>query len=115
MTKTPLEHIEQVSLINWFRSTYPDVLIFAIPNGGLRNIAVARKLQAEGVVPGVPDLCIPEWRLWIEMKRAKNGRVSEDQKKIISYLESCGYTVIIGHGNEDAKKKVLQFKSQCVE
>lgn len=112
MTKTPLEHIEQVSFVNWFRETYQDVLIFAIPNGGLRNIAVARKLQSEGVVPGVPDMFIPEWKLWVEMKRAKNGRVSEDQKKIISYLESCGYTVIIGHGFEDAKKKLLQFKSK---
>lgn len=112
MTKTPLEHIEQVSLVNWVRSTYQDVLIFAIPNGSLRHPSIARKLQSEGVVPGIPDLFIPAWKLWIEMKRAKNGRVSEYQKKIISYLESCGYTVIIGHGFEDAKKKLLQFKSK---
>lgn len=115
MTKTPLEHVEQVSLVNWFRSTYPNDLIFAIPNGGLRNIAVARKLQAEGVTPGIPDLFVPAWRLWIEMKRAKGGRLSDEQKEIIQYLESCGYTVIVGHGFEDAKKKVLQFRNDCVE
>ena len=115
MTKTPLEHVEQVSLVNFFRSTYPEVLIFAIPNGSLRHISVARKLQSEGVVPGIPDLFIPEWRLWIEMKRVKGGRLSEDQKDMIAHLEQCGYKVIVGYGFEDAKKKVLQFVCESVE
>lgn len=112
---TPLEHIEQVSFVNWFRATYPDVLIFAIPNGGLRHAAIARKIQAEGVVPGVPDLFIPAWKLWIEMKRAKGGRLSQDQQDIIGHLESCGYSVIVGYGFDDAKKKLLQFRNACVE
>ena len=115
MTKTPLEHVEQVSFVNWFRSNYQGVLIFAIPNGGLRNISVARKLQAEGVEPGIPDLFIPAWRLWIEMKRAKGGRLSQEQIELISYLDGCGYSIIVGHGFEDAKKKVLQFIDTCVE
>lgn len=107
--KIPLEHIEQVSLCNWLSRTFPSVLFFAIPNGGLRNIQVALKLQAEGVKPGVPDMFVPEWRLFIEMKRRKNGRVSDDQKKIMDELESVGYTCIVGYGWEDAQKKVLQF------
>ena len=31
---------------------------FAIGNGELRHINVARRLKAEGVTPGVPDICI---------------------------------------------------------
>ena len=31
-------------------------LIFAIPNGGKRHIGTARKLKAEGVRSGVPDI-----------------------------------------------------------
>ncbi len=32
--KPPSEHEEQVGLVMWFRNRFPDVLIYAIPNGG---------------------------------------------------------------------------------
>ena len=105
----PLEHAEQCTLVNWLSRTFPNLLFFAIPNGGLRNIQVALKLQAEGVKPGVPDLFVPEWKLFIEMKRRKNGRVSQEQQNIMEELERVGYTCIVGYGWEDAQKKVLQF------
>ena len=106
---SPSEHDEQVGFINWFRSKYPDVLIFAIPNGEKRAISVAKRLKAEGVVRGVPDLYVPTWNLWIEMKRVSGGRLSPDQKAMINYLENIGNTVIIGKGASDASKKVLEF------
>ncbi len=84
-------------------------MIFAIPNGEKRAISVAKRLKAEGVVRGVPDLYVPAWKLWIEMKRASGGRLSPDQKEMINYLESIGNTVIIGKGASDASKKVLEF------
>ena len=77
---SPSEHDEQVGFINWFRAKYSGVLIFAIPNGEKRAISVAKRLKAEGVVRGVPDLYVPTWNLWIEMKRASGGRLSPDQK-----------------------------------
>jgi len=72
-------------------------------------MSVAKKMKAEGVKPGVPDLCVPEWRLWIEMKRRTGGRLSADQKDWIAYLEGIGDTVIVGRGAEDASRQVLQF------
>lgn len=105
----PMEHAEQVTYVNWHERTFPNVLIFAIPNGGLRNIQVALKLQAEGEKPGVPDLFVPEWRLFIEMKRRKGGRVSKEQKEMMEELERIGYTCLVGNGWEDAVKKVLHF------
>ena len=72
------------------------IRIFAIPNGGARHPAVAYKLKAEGVLRGVPDLYIPEWKLWIEMKRIKGGVLSDDQKDWIEYLESVGDHVRVG-------------------
>jgi hypothetical protein len=84
-------------------------LIFAIPNGGKRNISTAKKLKAEGVVPGVPDLFIPAWGIWIEMKRQKGGRTSSDQDGMISYLESIGHHVIVGYGATDASDKLLSL------
>ena len=107
--ETTSEHEEQRQLVSWFRKSYKDVLIFAIPNGGLRGQREAMRLKLEGVTPGIPDLYIPEWRLWIEMKRRKGGVLSKDQKEIITYLESIGDSVIVGKGLEDARSKVLDF------
>jgi hypothetical protein len=92
-----------------FRRKFPGVLIFAIPNGGGRSKAQGAKLKAEGVVPGVPDLFVPEWALFVEMKTAKNGRLSKPQKEIIPQLEKCGYRVIIGYGVDDAIKQLKEL------
>ena len=106
---SPSEHSEQVGFINWFRSQYPEILIFAIPNGEKRSISVAKRLKMEGVVRGVPDLFIPAWNLWIEMKRVSGGRLSTDQKQMISYLENIGHTVIVGKGATDASQHIRKF------
>jgi hypothetical protein len=57
----PSEHVEQSLFVQWFRRSYPNVLIFAIPNGGARSKATAGRLRVEGVVAGVPALIVPEW------------------------------------------------------
>lgn len=112
----PSEHAEQVGLINWFRGRFPSVLIFAIPNGEKRSISVAKRLKAEGVVRGIPDLYVPEWNLWIEMKRVSGGRLSPDQKNIIQTLESAGHTVIVGKGAQDASAQILSFyEKRCLQ
>ena len=104
------EHIEQCEFVQWVRQTYPGVRIFAIPNGGQRSRTTGAKLKAEGVSAGVPDLYIPAWRYWIEMKREKGGTVSPVQKDWIAYLEGIGDTVIVGHGCDDAKNKIRNMK-----
>ena len=104
------EHLEQVRLVAWFRRTYPSVRIFAVPNGGARSGVQGAKLKAEGVSPGVPDLCVPEWSLWVEMKREAGGVVSPVQKDCIAYLQTIGHTVIIGRGFEDAKRQIEMIK-----
>ncbi len=106
-TNLPSESDEQIGFVNWFRSRFPGVLIFHIPNGGHRSISVAKKLRAEGVVPGIPDLQVPEWRLWIEMKRAKGGRLSGDQEKVIAHLRGIGDTVFVASGAREASAMVL--------
>lgn len=103
------EHVEQVTFVRWFRATYPGVRIFAIPNGGYRDKRTAQRLKDEGVEPGVPDLYVPAWGLWIEMKRTKGGKVSEDQAEWLDYLQSVGDSVVVGYGWEDASAKVRTF------
>ena len=104
----PSEHDEQAGFVQWFRAKWPRVLIFAIPNGGKRSIVTAKRLRREGVTPGVPDLYIPAWGIWIEMKRQKGSRTSPDQDAMIQYLEEIGHTVIVGYGAMDASDKLLR-------
>lgn len=108
----PSEHEEQVGFVNWFRGRFPGVLIFAIPNGEKRAISTAKRLKAEGVVAGVPDLHVPEWRLWIEMKRVKGGKLSDEQKDMMLRLENIGHMVIVGRGARDVSAQVLLMLQQ---
>ena len=109
-TTFPSEHEEQVGFVNWFRAKFPGVLIYAIPNGGHRAVSVGKSLKAEGVTPGVPDLHIPAWGLWVEMKRVKGGKLSDDQMGMIGHLEGIGQKVIVGRGARDASEQVLRFR-----
>jgi len=110
--RIPTEHEEQRELVRWFRRKYAPVRIFAVPNGGMRSKATAARMKAEGVARGVPDLFIPYYRLWVEMKRIKDGRLSPDQKDWLRYLEAeCGYKVLVCHGAEDAKAQIDEYIS----
>ena len=82
------ESQEQILLFEWcslFRNKYLELdLLYHVPNGGHRHVAVATKLKREGVKSGVPDLFLPVARdgyhgLFIEMK-AIGGRTSPNQK-----------------------------------
>ena len=110
--KVPTEHLEQAQFVAWFRQAYPDFLIFAIPNGEYRAMTVAKRLKAEGVVPGVPDLCVlmPAGKvLFIEMKRQKGGVLSANQKEVIAKIECLGFDVIVCKGALDAKNQIEAY------
>ena len=100
------EHHLQVTCVKWFRLQYPNELIYAIPNGGQRNIITAKKLKAEGVTAGIPDLFVAAAcggfnGLYIELKNGKQGIVSESQKGIIAHLQNKGYKVAVSRSFED--------------
>lgn len=87
--RPPLRHEEsdlQIACVRWFRLQYPQYakLLFAIPNGGNRNLREAARMKAEGVTAGVSDLIllIPRHEygaLCIELKTTK-GRQQDSQK-----------------------------------
>ena len=106
------EHIEQVNFINWFHYNYPKVGIFAIPNGGKRSIKTAVQLKAEGVKKGVPDLFIPEFKIFIEMKKKKGGTTTKEQKDWLLYLGEVGYECHVCAGSDAAKDVIKQYHAQ---
>ena len=105
--KVPSESADQIKFVNRVKHFYPDVLIFAVPNGGGRSAQEATKLKEEGVLAGVPDLVIAKSKgvyngLYIEMKRRVGGRVSDEQSAILSQLVKEGYAAAVANGVEEA-------------
>lgn len=89
-------------------------LLFAVPNGGQRNVIVAARMKAEGVRAGVPDLflAVPAFGyngLFIELKKPKGGRVSDSQTEFISELSEQGYRVTVCHGFIEAKQAIENY------
>ena len=110
----PTEHWEQVQLFAWAAYRRDLDLMYAIPNGGHRDIRVAVKLKAEGVKAGVPDICLPVARggkhgLYIELKRRKYGRLDQDQAKWLEALMHEGYACAVCFGWEAARDVIEDY------
>lgn len=108
-TRVRTEHEEQREVVSWFRQTFRPVRIFAIPNGEQRSKTTGARLKVEGVSPGVPDLYIPAWNVWIEMKRTQGGVVSSVQSDWHSYLKEVGHTVLVCYGAADAREQITRL------
>lgn len=114
----PRESEEQRMLmewVEWCKGSKPELeLLFHIPNGGSRNPIEARHLKEQGVKPGIPDLFLPVARdgyhgLFIEMKRKKGGKVSDDQTHWIVQLNKKGYLAVVCAGWEEAAEMILRY------
>jgi hypothetical protein len=112
-----LERRHQVALIKWVKAVkdaYPVLkLLYAVPNGGYRNIYVARKLKAEGVRAGVADLCLPAARrgyhgLYLEMK-SEEGVATKEQKAFLRGVLEEGYCAVIAQGVDEARALVRWY------
>jgi len=122
------ESSHQKALFAWAALScgqYPALAyMFAIPNGGLRDIRTATTLKAEGVKSGVPDIFLPcpiqtEWAkqyagLFIEMKlekyrNRKNGGCSEEQIEFIEWATSMGYYCKVCYSWEEARDVIVKY------
>lgn len=107
MKDSASEHSIQVSLINELAyKLRPELVRCAIPNGGLRNVRVAQQMKAEGLQPGMPDLCFAMEggrTSWLEMK-AERGALSDMQWGIRRKLEALGHNWAMARTVEEAMK-----------
>lgn len=114
----PSEHQVQRSVIFWWRHAHatfglPVFALFAIPNGGLRDVVTAAKLKAEGLRPGIPDLMLAApskgaHGLYVEMKVGKND-TSDAQDEVIAYLRRQRYVCAVCWTAEDAIKVITDY------
>jgi hypothetical protein len=107
----PTEHHEQVALFQWaalHATKYPDLAwLYAVPNGARTSMSTAKRLKAEGLKAGYPDIGLDVAHggfhgLRIEMKRRKGGRVSPEQAAWMSRLRGQGYFCPVAEGWEEA-------------
>ena len=131
-----LEHVEQALFVKWASmqsNKHPELkMLFAIPNGGHRHVAVAKKLKEEGVKSGVPDLflAVPSLvnleipardrshssfvpvintpGLFIEMKVGKN-KLTKNQEWWIGNLQGQGYRCEVCYSFEEARNVICDY------
>jgi hypothetical protein len=118
----PLEEAEQVALAQFLDLYFWDQWAH-IPNGGMRPSSEgkdgkrfsveAKKLKAQGVKSGLPDVFI--FRpvkgapgVVVELKRVRGGVVSPDQKKWLKTLSDFGWICYVAKGADDAIKFVRE-------
>lgn len=65
---------------------------------------LTNKRYTQGMLKGCPDLFIPEFNLFIELKRRDGGVVSAEQLKVHKILRNYGYKVEVCHGAKVAWK-----------
>ncbi len=111
------EHQEQAALFELaalHEREYPELaLMHAVPNGGHRHIAVAKKMKREGVRAGVPDVELPVARgdhsgLHIEMK-VKPNKPTEKQKRFMAALEKQGRLCRVCYSAEEAWEVIKRY------
>jgi hypothetical protein len=94
----------QKAVWEWYLWQQPGCIMFAVPNGGVRNPREMARFKTMGLVPGVADLIL----LWgegggaIELKVGK-GKQSIAQKEFESCCESFEIPYRVCHSVDEVK------------
>lgn len=120
----PTEHQDQVSIVSWANLqavTIPALrMLFAVPNGARTSVGTAKKLVAEGLKKGVPDLWLPVplngyHGLVIEMKRQRGGVLSREQEWWLRELTGQGYSAHMAEGFDEARRIIMCYLGEVCE
>ena len=83
----------QTACVRWFRYQYPHLVIYAVPNGGSRNVREAQRLKAEGVLA------------------VKGNRQTANQKDFQKKVIALGHTYAVCYTFEEFQKVVENYIS----
>lgn len=110
------EHRIQCACVRWFSLRFPKLKgrLFAVPNGGARDVVTGAKLKEEGVVAGVSDLIFLKSNrdygaLLIEMKKPKgvqSASQKEWQKKV---TENGEFKYVVCRSLEDFMREITDY------
>ena len=111
------EHRIQCAIVKWARDmsrTHPELgLLYAIPNGGNRDAVTGAIMKREGVLAGIPDLCLPvqtifSGAIYLEVKTPR-GRVSNAQESIHRNLRKQGNEVFVVRSAQDGIELIRNY------
>lgn len=109
------EHRLQCACVRWFRYAYPKLgeVLFAIPNGGRRDVVTGARLKEEGATAGVSDLILLKSNgtygaLCVEMKTPK-GNQSPAQKEWQNEVENTGNKYVVCRSFEEFKREITEY------
>lgn len=116
MSRKITEDYIQSQIILDFNNKYclkhhnPRLLIFAVPNGGSRNVLEAKKLKATGTLKGVSDIIInfPGKSVYIEVKTSI-GVQSDVQKDFQKRVEDLGMDYHIVRSLENFNEIIMPY------
>jgi hypothetical protein len=119
ITRSSSEDAIQRGIVRYLRTALPSGwIVFAVPNGGSRNVIEAAKMKGTGTLAGMPDLCILGWEggydkpkaatFFIEVKSA-NGRPSLAQLDMHDRLLDLGFEVAICRSIDDARDSCIRW------
>ena len=95
-------------MVQWARQYSWGKLLFHVPNEEHHHDTDI------GVRGGVPDLVLPvpmggKHGLFIEMKRADGGRLSNNQRLWLGWLNEMGYRAECCHGWQEARDVLAEY------
>ena len=108
---TPLENWEQEQIFKWARSNQIDIPELQLLNASLAGVRLNQglktKMKRQGMRKGYPDIFLPVTThhhagLFIELKRAKGGSVSPEQKAWLARLAEQRYLAVVAKGHREA-------------
>jgi hypothetical protein len=104
----------QAAVVEWIRWCAPQVVVFAIPNGGLRGKAEAARLRWTGVLAGIPDLAVlaPVGKVFFLEVKAPDGGLSAEQREMFHQLVALGIDAAIVRSVQDVR---MAFREWGIE
>ncbi len=108
MKRRSPEHDAQAIVVAWLRRA--GILFCSVPNGARTSWTVAKRLKAEGLVAGAPDLLIfdpppvnmDRRGVALEMKAPDGAKPSPEQLEWQARLTARGWVALVCYGHADA-------------
>jgi len=110
------ERAIQVAAVSFLRNFYPEIILFAVPNGANTTEVNRYQLIREGLLSGVPDIFVAHKSkihpgLFLEFKKP-GGKLSDKQKVVIDRLKKAGYRVEVVYDTMEAVNIVLDHVNE---
>ena len=109
-----MRHLEdslQEAIVRYVRVVAPQLLIYAVPNGGRRSKTEAIRLKRQGVLAGVFDLTIvaPGGKHYAVEVKTDTGSLSPAQRDIKDHLIRHAIPYVVVRSVEDIRTALAQW------